>query len=170
MRWPLLALPGLVVLPMLVACGGNGTFPEPAECIAPQPLPTSSRNPGNTNRLAYENTLLDGVRRLQTFANDFRGRWPSGNFSRQQDFRLDFAEYADETRCLATYLRDLPPLDASSTQPDEALNAVLDDLLEHTEFGREAVRRRNVSEWRQWRDGVDGKINAVRVAVRAVDT
>jgi hypothetical protein len=154
----------------VVACGGGGSFPEPAQCLTPPALPTSSRTPGATSRIAYNNTLLDGVRRLQSYADDFRGEWPSGNFSRQQEFRLDFADYADQTRCLATYLRDLPPLDGESEQPDAALNAVLDDLLVHTELGREAVRKRNVSEWRDWRDNVDARINAVRAAVRAVDS
>ncbi len=160
----------LTLMPLAVACGGGGSFPEQAECLTPPALPTSSRNPGVTSRSAYENTLLDGVRRLQSYADNFRGKYPSGNFSRQQEFRVDFADYADQTRCLATYLRDLPPLDAESAQADAALDAVLDDLLEHTEFGREAVRSRNVSEWRDWRDNVDARINAVRAAARAVDT
>ncbi|MEX1103248.1 MAG: hypothetical protein WED87_03290 [Dehalococcoidia bacterium] len=160
----------LLILPTAFACGGGGGFPEPAECLAPAALPTSGRTPGTVNRIAYENTLLDGVRRLQVFADDFRGQWPSGDFSRQQQFRVDFADYADQTRCLATYLRDLPPHNPEEQQADVALNAVLDDLLVHTELGREAVRSRNVSEWRQWRDNVDAKINALRAAVRAVDT
>jgi hypothetical protein len=168
-RWVAPVAAVVTLIPLAMACGGGGSFPEPAECITPPPLPTSSSNPGVTSRTAYETTLLDGVRRLQSYADDFRGKYPSGNFSRQQQFRVDFADYADRTRCLATYLRDLPPLDAENGQPDEALDAVLVDLLEHTEFGREAVRSRNVSEWRDWRDSVDAQINAVRAAVRAID-
>ncbi|MGH2608736.1 MAG: hypothetical protein ACRDHF_06555 [Tepidiformaceae bacterium] len=159
----------LIVAPGLLACGGSAAFPEPAECITPPPLPTSART-GETSRIAYENTLLDGVRRLQNYADDFRAKYPSGNFSRQQEFRLDFAEYADKTRCLTSYMRSLPPVTPAEEQAVTALNLVLDDLLSHTELGREAVRRRNVSEWRQWRDTVDAKINAVRAAVRVIDT
>jgi hypothetical protein len=103
------------------------------------------------------------------YADDFRSKYPSGNFSRQQEFRVDFADYADKTRCLAAYLRDLPPLTPADEGADTALNTTLDDLLAHTEFGREAVRRRNVSEWREWRDNVDARINAVRAAVRVID-
>jgi hypothetical protein len=158
----------LILAPALAACGGNGSFPEPAECITPSPLPTSA-NSGETSRRAYEGALLEGVRRLQNYTDDFRGKYPSGNFSRQQEFRLDFADYADRTRCLATYMRGLGVLDPADEGAVRAMNATLDDLLTHTEFGREAVRRRNVSEWRQWRDNVDAKINAVRVAVFVID-
>jgi hypothetical protein len=170
MKWVAAGLAALLLAPLAIACSGGGSFPDPAECSAVPPLPTSDLSPGNINRVAYENTLLDAVRRLQLYADEFRGKYPSGNFSRQQQFRVDFADYSDQTRCLATYLRDLPPQSPDNGQPDAALNAALDDLLAHTEFGREAVRSRNVSEWRQWRDGVDGKINAVRAAVRALDT
>jgi hypothetical protein len=158
-----------ILTPTLVACGGAGAFPEPAECITPPPLPTSSRT-GETSRTAYRGVLLDGVRRLQNYADDFRAKYPSGNFSRQQEFRVDFADYADQSRCLANYLRGLGAIDPSDEGAVTAMNATLDDLLAHTEFGREAVRKRNVSEWRQWRDNVDARINAVRAAVRVVDS
>ena len=169
MKWAAGAL-GVVVAAVVSGCGNGAAFPAPAECSTVAPLPTSDRTPGNLNRTAYENTLLDGVRRLQIHADEFRAKYPSGNFSRQQQFRLDFAEYADETRCLATYMRDLAPQNPDAEQADTALNATLDGLLAHTELGREAVRQRNVSEWRQWRDGVNAKIEAVRAAVRAVNT
>lgn len=153
---------------VLLACSGSGSFPEPADCVTPAPLPTSARS-GNTSRSAYESTLQDGVRRLQLYADDFRGKYPSGNFSRQQEFRLDFADYADRTRCLAAYLRDLPPHMPEEEMADAALDVTLGTLLTHTELGREAVRARNVSQWREWRDNVDARINAVRAAVRVID-
>ncbi len=156
-----------VVAPALVACGGNGAFPQPAECITPASLPTSART-GTTARGAYEATLQDGVRLLQSYADDFRGSYPSGNFSRQQEFRVDFADYADRTRCLASYVRGLGVVDPADEGAVTALNGTLDDLLEHTELGREAVRSRNVSEWRDWRDNVDARINAVRAAIRVL--
>lgn len=158
----------LILAPAFAGCGGNGAFPEPAECISPPPLPTSATT-GATSRGAYVGVLEDGVRRLQNYADDFRAEYPSGNFSRQQEFRLDFADYADRTRCLATYMRGLGVLDPADEGAVTALNAVLDDLLAHTESGREAVRQRNVSEWREWRDNVDARINAVRAAVRVID-
>lgn len=159
-------LVGLVLLGM--ACGGNGAFPEPAVCLTPAPLPTSVRTPGTTSPNAYRGTIEDGVRRMRDSLDDFRGTYPSGNFSRRAEFREDFAVYTDETRCTAAYLRDLPPANATYAERDATLDKALDELLRHTEFGREAVRQRNVSEWRQWRDGVDVRLNAVSDASRAI--
>jgi hypothetical protein len=159
-------LAAMVVLPAALACSGGSSFPEPAECGTPAPLPTSGRTPGTVSRNTYRTALQDGVRRLQNYVDDFRGKYPSGNFSRQQEFRLDFADYADRTRCLASYMRDLTG--PTTPEADATLDRALDDLLTHTEFGREAVRKRNVSDFRKWRDGVDAKVEAVRVAVGAV--
>ncbi len=159
----------VTLAPMALACGGAGSFPEAGECLTPAPLPTSSRTPGTTSPQAYRGTIQDGVRRMGDSLDDFRGTFPSGNFSRQVEFREAFALYADETRCTATYLRDLPPANPSFAERDSTLDKTLDELLAHTEFGREAVRQRNVSEWRKWRDGVDVKLNAVRDASRALN-
>ena len=156
------------LLPVMAACGGTAAFPEPAECLTPAPLPTSARTPGTTSPSAYRDTIENGVRRMSDSLDDFRGTYPSGNFSRKAEFREHFATYSDETRCTATYLRDLPPANPSFAERDGTLDKVLDELIRHTEFGRQAVRQRNVSEWRQWRDGVDAKLNAVREASRAL--
>lgn len=158
----------VALVPLAMGCGGTGAFPEPAECLTPAPLPTSVRTPGTTSPNAYRGTIQDGVRRMGDSLDDFRGTYPSGNFSRKSEFREDFAVYTDETRCTATYVRDLPPANATYAERDSTLDKALDELLRHTEFGREAVRQRNVSEWRQWRDGVDMKLNAVRDASRAI--
>ncbi len=157
------------LLPIVIACGGTGSFPEPAECLTPAPLPTSIRTPGTTSPQAYRGTIQDGVRRMGESLDDFRGTFPSGNFSRQVEFREAFAVYADETRCAASYVRDLAAANPTFAERDATLDRTLDELLAHTEFGREAVRQRNVSEWRKWRDGVDVKLNAVRDASRALD-
>lgn len=161
---------GLVALLSLAwACGGSGAFPEPAECLTPAPLPTSRTTPGAASPGSYRGTIRDGVSRMGDALEEFRGNYPTGNFSRQVEFREDFAAYADQTRCTGTYLRDLPPANSMYAERDATLDKALDELLAHTEFGREAVRQRNVSEWRQWRDGVDAKLNAVRDAQRAIN-
>ncbi|HEU4598333.1 MAG TPA: hypothetical protein VFS26_01175 [Solirubrobacterales bacterium] len=152
---------GLAV-PAFVACSGGSSFPSPAECAQAAPLPTAT--PGAPERGAYFSALRTGVDDLESELSEFRSNWPSGSFSRDGDFRRDFAKYADETRCKATYLRDMQPPGPELSDYDQSLDAALDDLLSHTAFGREAVRTRNVSEWRQWRDGVDAKIEAVRTA------
>lgn len=154
-----------VVAALLASCGGNGSFPEPGECLVAAPLPTAT--PGLPQRGAYFSALRNGIDRIDSQLAQFRAEYPSGNFSRRAEFRMHFAEYSDETRCIATYLRDLPAPGAEIDSFDERMDAALSDLLVHTEFGREAVRKRNVSEWRQWRDGVDAKVEAVRSVMRS---
>lgn len=166
MRAPLgiLAAAGGLLL-LLAGCGGDGSFPAPAECAQAAPLPTAT--PGIPQRGAYFGALRNGADELESQLGELRANWPSGNFSRKAEFRLDFARYSDETRCVATYMRDLQPPGPEFAAFDENLGKALDDLLAHTESGREAVRKRNVSEWRQWRDGVDAKVEAVRTALRS---
>jgi hypothetical protein len=51
---------------------------------------------------------------------------------------------------------------------ESTLDAALQALIEHTRAGREAVRARNVSDYRKWFDGADARIVAVREAALAV--
>jgi hypothetical protein len=153
------------MLPLLAGCSGEGSFPAPAECVQAAPLPTAT--PGVPQRGAYFSALRNGADELESQLGEFRANWPSGSFSRNTEFRLDFAKYSDETRCMATYMRDLQPPGPEFAAFDENLGKALDDLIAHTEFGRESVRKRNVSEWRQWRDGAEGKVEAVRTALRS---
>ena len=166
-RLGLLAL--MAVAPLALSCGGGSSFPEPAECVALSPAKASVRTPGTTSLNAYRQTIQDGVRRMGDYLDDFRGAYPSGNFSRKTEFRQDFAEYSDQTRCTAVHLRDVPPANPNFAERDATLDTALSALIAHTELGREAVKQRNVSEWRQWRDGVDVKLNAVRDAAGAIN-
>jgi hypothetical protein len=62
---------------------------------------------------------------------------------------------------------DVDPPDARFSEYDANLDAVLQELIAHTRAGREAVRVRNVSDYRDWFKEVDGKIVAVRQAANA---
>ena len=59
---------------------------------------------------------------------------------------------------------ELAPPDARFSAYDAKVDAALTDLIAHTRAGREAVRSRNVSDYRDWYSGVDARIAAVRLA------
>lgn len=152
-----------------VACGGgDGAFPEEAECVQPAPLPTSRAAPGTVSSRAYLQRVQNSTENLELLRADLRAKYEDDTFYRRDDFRPDFAGYADKTVCTAQAIRDLSPPDARYTEYDSTLDNALADLIDHTRFGREAVRKRNTSEYRDWYREADRKIQAVRQAANAV--
>jgi hypothetical protein len=47
------------------------------------------------------------------------------------------------------------------------MDSALQGLIDHTVAGREAVRKRNKSDYGDWYNGVDAKLDAVRAASNA---
>lgn len=163
------ALVGVILAAVVVAaCGGGGsTFPDEAACAAPSPLPTSRAQPGVVSADAY-------FRRLQGFATNLerlraaeRVKYNEDTFYRRDEFRPDFAMYASQTVCTAQIMLDLEPPDARFAEYDATLDAALTELIAHTRAGREAVKKRNVSDYRDWYAGADRKIADVRAAAYA---
>ena len=148
-----------------LACGGGGAgFPEETVCASPPPVATSRANAGAISADAY-------VRRVQSFAvnlerlrADLRSKYTEDTFYRREEFRPDFAQYASQTVCTADGMLQMSAPDARFAQYEAALDAALQDLVAHTRAGREAVRARNVSDYRDWYRGADRKIAAVRTA------
>lgn len=143
---------------MVITCGEADTaMPEPGPCPATSPTPTSRRDPLGWYRV----TIQRNADRLYSLTSSFRAEYPDGKFYRSGEFRPDFARYADETVCIAQYLRGL------ALQPDfaaieTALDHVLDEFIAHQVAGREAVRARNVSEYRTWDRGIEAHLAALR--------
>lgn len=151
----------------LAACGSpSSAIPEEPECPAAAPLPTSRATPGTVSVQAYFSRIREGTGRLYQAREDLRSEYPEDTFYRRERFRPDFIAYADETICTARALRELsapiPALEEFERRLDEALTA----LIEHTLAGRDAVRTRNVSAYRDWFAGADERIGEVLAAAR----
>lgn len=148
-----------------VGCGGSpSSFPDETECPVPAPLATSRAAPGAVSPNAYLQKLQAFASTLEKLRADLRAKYPEDTFYRREEFRPDFAAYASQTVCTAQSMFDLDPPDARFTDYDATIDALVRDLIEHTRAGREAVRSRNVSEYRDWYEGADTKILAVRNA------
>lgn len=144
------------------ACGTPASgIPEEPVCATPAPLPTSRTTPGTVSVQAYFSRIRNGAGALYTAREELRTKYAEDTFYRREEFRPDFVAYADETICAAQGLRELSAPIESLVEFDQKFDAALDALIEHTIAGREAVRMRNVSDYRDWFGGVDEKIAAV---------
>ena len=153
---------------LIISCGGApASFPEEADCPAPTASPTSRANPGRVSPNSYISEMRNSASRLEQLRANLRSKYPDDTFHQREAFRPDFAEYASETVCTAQAMFDLNPPDARFADYEANLDVLLQDLISHTRAGRDAVRRRNVSDYRDWFAGVDGKIGAVRQAANA---
>lgn len=148
----------LAVLILLVAaCGGTTELPAAPPCTAPTATPTG-RLPTESR---YRRTVMDGIDGLARLLSDFRGQWPDGKFSSKPEFREDFATYAGQAECLAETMKTLvapPPLSAFRS----ILGALMAEYETTLEAGKDAVRQRNVSKYRDWNRDIDtvaGKVH-----------
>ena len=154
----------LALYTLSAGCGTAATCPDPPTCATPTPLPIT---PGRGSSNPYFTSVRVSVDRVASLREQLRAAYPGDKFSRSSQFRVDFATYADTTACVARTLKDLKPTTATFEQYDADLDAAVQALIEHTALGRDAVRRRNVSDYRVWYSGVDLKIAEVRTASNA---
>ncbi len=145
-------------------CGGSATFPEAAECPEPAPLPTSRAQAGAVSPQSYASRLRSSADNLVKLRADLRAKYADDTFYRRDEFRPDFAVYADQTVCTAQAMAELTAPDARFAEFETRLDLSLNALIEHTRAGREAVRARNVSDYRAWFKDADAKIAAVHAA------
>ena len=157
-RRPGLLLCALVSLALVAVGCGEGTLAEPVPCATPTPLPPGTAGVSQTRQ--YLATVRVAIDRIKKLRSDERALYPDRSFSRNSDFRTQFATYADASVCAATALRDMTPPTVALQSFDDGLDVSLAQFIDHMKFGREAVRKRNVSEYHQWFDGVDAKIDA----------
>ena len=155
---------------LLAACGssGGGDFPAEIECAQPAPVATSQRSPGSASPGAYTSRMRSASDSLDRLRSTLRGKYAEDTFYRREAFRPDFAAYADQTICTARGMLEISAPDARFEKYESDLDSALTDLIQHTEEGREAVRARNVSDYRDWFKGADAKIAAVRTAANAL--
>ncbi len=111
--------------------------------------------------------MRNSAENLERLRANLRSKYPDDTFHKREAFRPDFADYASQTVCTAQAMFDLNPPDARFADYNTNLDLLLEDLIAHTRAGREAVKKRNVSDYRDWFKGVDGKIAAVRQAANA---
>lgn len=144
------------------ACGAPASVvPEEPACATPAPLPTSRTTPGTVSVQAYFSRIRNGAGALYSAREELRAKYVDDTFYRREAFRPDFIAYADETICMARGLQEIAAPTASLAEFDQKFDAALASLIEHTVAGREAVRMRNVSDYREWFAGVDEKLAAV---------
>jgi len=161
------ALAIIVAAIIFPACGSPGSaIPAEVVCGTPAPVPTSRSAPGAVSTRAYWSRLQDGSSRLYQLREDLRKKYPEDTFYRRGAFRPDFAAYVDASICLARELLAIARLPAQDDVFTANLIGALDAFIAHSEAGREAIRTRNVSAYRDWYAGVDGHLAAVIATAR----
>lgn len=153
---------GLVLLAFAPACGTpDSSFPPEAACPAPEPLPTSRSVSGVASPPEFLARVRKGTVDMLRARDQFAAEYPDDTFYRRDAFRPDMAAFADTLICAASALRTLESPIAGFDDWVGALHLTLDELISWTRFGREAVRSRNVSEYREFRAGLDQRLSAV---------
>ncbi|MEO9256601.1 MAG: hypothetical protein ABI305_13760 [Tepidiformaceae bacterium] len=148
------------------ACGsGGGALATLTDCPAPSPLASPRR--GSFTDGPYLAAVNSYVERLQQLHEDERAKYPDRTYNSSDEFRVDFASYSNDTICAATNLLSLQPASPGTKTYKTKLDAAVTALIDHTEAGRDAVKSRNVSDYRRWYDGVDAKVQDVATAARA---
>lgn len=149
-------------------CGGGAAdaFPAETECAQPSALPTSRTTPGVASAQAVTGRIRGSAQGLAKLRADLRAKYPEDTFYRRDAFRPDFVAYADATICTAQSLLDVRT-SADRAEAKSNLDSALTALITHTREGREAVDKRNVSDYRRWFRGADEKIAAVQTAADA---
>lgn len=161
------ALAIIVAAIIFPACGSPGSaIPAEVVCGTREPALTSFSAPGVISMRAYWSRLQDGSSRLYQLRESLRRTYPEDTFYRRDAFRPDFVAYADASICLARELLAIARLPAQDDVFTANLIGALDAFIAHSEAGREAIRTRNVSAYRDWYAGVDGHLAAVIATAR----
>ncbi len=145
-----LLLAGLPLLGLSLGCGSQGGFPEAIPCVAPSPTLTPRSTSAGSNDSLFRRHTNDGFARIEAANQTFRITWPSDAPSNRQPFREAFVAYSSQMGCLANDLKALEPKGANYAEYNFAYDAAMDEVIEINEFGVEAVRTRNTSEYREW--------------------
>lgn len=156
----------VILLACAPACGTpDSSFPAETECRTPEPVPTSRSVDGMASPAGFLDRVRTSTVELLRSRDRFAAEYPDDTFYRRDAFRPDMAAFADELICTAAALRSLESPIAGFDDWTASLHLTLDELISFTRSGREAVRSRNVSEYREFRAGLDQRLAAVeRVA------
>jgi len=151
-------------IPMFMSACGSG--PPPADIAGCTPLAAASPVPGATGGqgTAYAATLYAGLGEISNRTNDLVQRWPASEPSASQEFRGAFAAYASRVICLATNMRDLPVPGPAFDDFHRSFAAAMDEQIAIATAGRDAVRQRNVTRYREWRTRQESLAPQIRSA------
>ena len=138
--------------PVLVATVGCGSasFPESPPCVTPSPTATPRGSSAASNDALFRRHTMDGLARIEAANLTFRTNWPNDAPSNRQPFREAFVAYAAGMECMAGDLKTLQPKGANYAEYNAAYDAAMEEVVEIAVFGRDAVRSRNTSKYRDW--------------------
>ena len=147
------AFVSMPIVAVMLACGGEGAFPVAEPCTTPTAVP-SPRRPSAADA-TYIVATYDGMTRLEDLTRNFRTRWPNDAPSNRIEYREEYVEYVRDVTCLASDLKALSPRGESLSAYDTQFDLLMDDTIAIAEFGRDAVKARNSSKYREWIRDVD---------------
>ncbi|MFN0147501.1 MAG: hypothetical protein ACKVT1_13390 [Dehalococcoidia bacterium] len=149
----------LTVGSVFAACGGGTSLPDPPPCPTPTATATPGRGGGGATgaQNRYVREVQAGSTRLNDLLTGFRATWPENKFYRTGEFRTDFVNYAGAAACVTADLARLTPpvTPGRAADIDKALKPFLSDYEAALAQGREAVRARNTSDYRDWAKKMD---------------
>jgi len=149
------------------ACSGNGSLAGPAPCATPAATPTVPRstNPDFYRARTYRLAVDGSVQEINRLTDEFLGAYPSRKLGSSREFRTAAVAFIDQVTCTAKALGGLSPPVEFYAEFNAALGAAMDDLVETMALGREAVRQRNVTRYREFNTRLDGNAEMVRKAM-----
>ncbi|GAB4329539.1 MAG: hypothetical protein Kow0010_13960 [Dehalococcoidia bacterium] len=133
---------------LLAACGSGG-FPDPGPCPPPTPIAIREGASSEEIAFAYRRAVINGLDRIEELADGFTARWPERELRNRSEFRTEFVAFAHAARCEAAGLNALEP-PPFAEQYHAELTAQMQELSRIMDDGLDAVRARNVSEFRRW--------------------
>lgn len=140
---------------VIVACANAG-LPDLQTCRAATPIVVPSGASAGDIEEAYRTAIIEGIDGIIAESVSFTARHPSRELSNNSSFRTDYVTAEQNNVCRAAWLISLEPpaqyLDAFHAE----LSKMLGDYVETMAFGHDAVKSRNVSDFRKW----DGRENS----------
>jgi hypothetical protein len=159
--------PAVVLVALLMACGGGSSLASPPPCPSPTAAPTPARGARGLD-LQYSRTVNDGTKQLAQLLADFRAAYPDGKFYRENAFRDRFVTYEGNAGCVAANLKALAPVPVRFTEFDKALKAIMADYQAALSAGHDAVAHRNVSDYRDWDHSMDDLATRIAEAIKTI--
>ena len=161
------AAAAVILWPVVAACAGGSSLPEAPACVNATPTPRPTR--ATEADFRYLRTFQSGADKLQRLTDDWRAAWPDGKFSSRPEFRQEFVVYAGASRCLVDDLAAFAPANAAGYGAFAAqMEAVLAQYRDAIDYGLEAVRKRNVSNYREFYRRIDAAHTRLDETVQTV--
>lgn len=148
------AAAAVILWPVVAACAGGSALPEAPPCVNATPTPRPTR--ATEADFRYLRTFQSASDKLQRLTDDWRAAWPEGKFSSRPEFRQEFVVYASASRCLVDDLAAFAPANAARYgEFDSQVEGALVQYRDAIDYGLEAVRKRNVSNYREFYKRID---------------